>query len=220
MDSSRLKILLFLPILMLLLASCSSLSNSYSYNGSRSNGGVASRPVKKTVEPALPTQDDLPRDIEEEEEAEEEFDESSDFEEATAEPKISDETQLRLNIADYAEDYLGTKYVYGGKTPAGFDCSGFVYHVLKKFEVNLPGSSAYQAKEGVKVNLKKAQTGDLIFFRKTAAGKVFHVAMVVENDDEGLKVIHSTSRGVVIDNISTSQYWKPKISMAKDVLSD
>ena len=217
MDSSRLKALLFFPVLMMLLASCSTLSNSYSYNGSRTNGGGrANRPVEKPVE-RLPTKDELPEDIAEEDE---DFEDSLDLEEVTIEPDASDEEKLRLNIIDYAEDYLGTKYVYGGKTPAGFDCSGFVYHVLKNFEVNLPGSSSYQSREGVKVNLKKAQAGDLVFFRKTPTGKVFHVAMVVENDNEGLKVIHSTSRGVVIDNLTTSQYWKPKISMAKDVLSD
>jgi cell wall-associated NlpC family hydrolase len=219
MDSSRLKIVFLFPVLIMLLASCSTMSNSYSYNSSRLNGGAASRPVKRTVEPRLPTQDEIPDDITDEE-YEKELEEELDFEEASPKNKASEEALLRLKIVDYAQDYLGTKYVYGGKTPAGFDCSGFVYHVLKKYDVNLPGSSSYQSREGVKVNIKKAKAGDLIFFRKTPTGKVFHVAMVVENNDKGLSVIHSTSRGVVIDNISTSQYWEPKISIAKDVLSD
>jgi hypothetical protein len=42
---------------------------------------------------------------------------------------------------------------------------------------------------------------------------------VVSNNKEGLTVIHSTSRGVVVDNISRSSYWQPKISTARDVVS-
>ena len=66
------------------------------------------------------------------------------------------------------------------------------------------------------MKIKHAKAGDLVFFRKS--GRVFHVALVVDNQKDGLKVIHSTNRGVVVDNITKSSYWKPKLSSAVDVI--
>jgi cell wall-associated NlpC family hydrolase len=58
----------------------------------------------------------------------------------------------------------------------------------------------------------------LIFFGKN--GKVSHVAMVVSNTYEGISVVHSTtSKGVMVQNITKSTYWKPKILFARDVIS-
>jgi len=135
--------------------------------------------------------------------------------------EVTAEERMRREVVDYAQDLLGSEYQYAGRDPRhGFDCSGFTYYVLKKFEVTLPTSSKYQANEGKKVEVRKARPGDLIFFKRSPVGRVFHVAMVVANDRKGLQVIHSTSRGVVIDNISESSYWQPKISSARNVLSD
>ncbi|MEL6845503.1 MAG: NlpC/P60 family protein, partial [Bacteroidota bacterium] len=62
--------------------------------------------------------------------------------------------------------------------------------------------------------------GDLIFFSKNGRGKISHVALVVDHDREGISVAHSTtSRGVIVENISNSRYWKPKIKFARDVIS-
>ena len=131
---------------------------------------------------------------------------------------LSKEDRLRKDIVDYSKKQLGTKYVYAGRDTRGFDCSGFTYYVMRNFDVKLSTNSRAQAKEGAKVDLKKAKEGDLIFFKRSKAGKVFHVAMVVSNKKDGLTVIHSTSRGVVVDNISKSKYWKPKIWTARSVL--
>lgn len=128
------------------------------------------------------------------------------------------EAQKREEVIDYAKKYLGTPYRAAGKDPRGFDCSGFTGYVMKNFDVALSASSKYQAKEGKKVDIDDVRPGDLIFFKRTPASEVFHVAMVVRNGRQGIEVIHSTSRGVVIDNISKSDYWKPKISSARNVL--
>jgi cell wall-associated NlpC family hydrolase len=138
--------------------------------------------------------------------------------ETTAKGALSKEDRLRLEVADYAEKQLGSSYQYAGRDPRGFDCSGFTYYVLKEFDVKVSTSSRAQAKEGKKIDLKNVKPGDLIFFKRSSAGKVFHVALVYTNTKKGLEVIHSTSRGVVIDNISDSKYWKPKISSARNVL--
>ena len=124
----------------------------------------------------------------------------------------------RKKVVDFAKKQLGVKYRSGGKSPKGFDCSGLTYYVMKNFDITLSPSSRYQAKEGKKIRVEEAQPGDLIFFKRSAAGPVFHVAIVVRNSREGIEVIHSTSRGVVIDNISKSSYWEPKIFSAREVL--
>lgn len=132
----------------------------------------------------------------------------------------SSEARKRQDIARYAKKYIGSKYKYAGRSPKGFDCSGFTYYVMKNFGVNLITVSAEQEKQGKMVPVSRAQPGDLLFFRKTKKGRVFHVAMVVSNDSKGTYVVHSTSsRGVVVDNITTNSYWKTKIVTARDVLS-
>lgn len=129
------------------------------------------------------------------------------------------ELQLRSDVIRYAKKQIGTKYKYAGRSPKGFDCSGFTMYVLQKFDVNLPAGSSAQENRGSIVSIDKVSPGDLIFFRREKGGRVFHVAMVIENNKDGVHVIHSTSRGVVIDNISKSKYWRPKISTARDVIT-
>ncbi len=130
------------------------------------------------------------------------------------------EQTLRMNIINYADDYKGTRYLYAGRDPRkGFDCSGFTYFVMRKYGISLSPSSREQEKQGRKIRVKDVQPGDLIFYRRSPLGRVFHVSLVYANDPDGIKVIHSTSRGVVIDNITTSSYWAPKISTARDVIS-
>lgn len=128
--------------------------------------------------------------------------------------------QLRLNIANAAEDYLGTPYKYAGQKPSsGFDCSGFTSYVLRQYKVKLSPASAEQAKQGRSVPVDNVQPADLIFFGENNK-KISHVALVVTRSKKGIVCIHSTtSRGVIMENISTSSYWKPKILFARDVVS-
>lgn len=129
---------------------------------------------------------------------------------------VSMDDLFRYEVAAYGKQFLGSKYKYGGKTPSGFDCSGFTYFVFKKFDIELIPVSREQAKMGNKIALDKAQTGDLIFFGKGRS--VNHVGLVVSNENGKLEVIHSTSRGVIIDDINQSSYWKPRIISARSVI--
>ena len=133
--------------------------------------------------------------------------------------QLTKEDRKRRDVVAYAKKFTGTKYKYGGKSPKGFDCSGFTSYVMSHFNIKLSSVSRYQAGEGKKVDVKRAKPGDLIFYKRSSMGKVFHVSLVVSNDRKGLKVIHATSRGVVIDNVSESSYWKPKVSSARDVIA-
>ncbi|MEM9918018.1 MAG: C40 family peptidase [Bacteroidota bacterium] len=130
-------------------------------------------------------------------------------------------SSLRGNVVSYAKKFKGVKYKYAGQSPrAGFDCSGFTSYVLNHFELGIPRSSTAQAAAGRKISLSQTKPGDLIFFSKKGRGnKANHVALVVENQRDGVVVIHSTtSRGVIVQNISNSSYWKPKIMFARDVI--
>lgn len=145
------------------------------------------------------------------------------FKNSAKAPGMGDELraiqQIRENIIDYGRNYLGLKYRYAGVSPlTGFDCSGFTSYLLKSFDVKVSAGSAMQATQGDKIPLDAVQTGDLVFFGRK--GRITHVAMVVERTAEGIFCIHSTcSRGVVIENITTSKYWSPKIMFARDVIS-
>lgn len=126
---------------------------------------------------------------------------------------------IRADMVAYAKEFLGIHYRYAGRSPnTGFDCSGFTHFVMRNFAVNISTSSRGQIGYGKKVELKSVKPGDLIFFRRSSKSRISHVAMVVSNDENGLYIIHSTSRGVVVDNLMKSKYWRPKIYTARDVL--
>ncbi len=129
----------------------------------------------------------------------------------------SAEYRLRNDITAHAKKYIGTTYRYAGKNPKGFDCSGFTGYVFEKFDIMLSASSQGQATTGRKIPLTKAQSGDLLFFGKR--GKINHVALILSNSSKGIEVIHSTSsRGVIVENVSASSYWKPRILFAREVI--
>ncbi len=129
-------------------------------------------------------------------------------------------TDTRSDLVTEAKKHLGLHYVWGGTTPKGFDCSGFTSYVLAKKGIQIARSSRYQAEQGASIDLKNVKTGDLIFFSKYGkGGTITHVAMVVDNKKDGVYIIHSTRRGIVVDNLTKCSYWSPKVCHAKDMLS-
>lgn len=139
---------------------------------------------------------------------------------ATRKTPGSNEAVLRQAIVSTAEKQLGAPYQYAGKDPRGFDCSGLVYFVFKSHDIDLGAGSRYQAQLGKKLSSPQAALpGDLLFFTKgeNQKGKINHVAIVVQT--QPLQVIHSTSRGVVLDEVLSSAYWKPRLLQARDVIS-
>ncbi len=132
-------------------------------------------------------------------------------------PLSSNESHLRKDLERYAKKQIGVKYKYGGSSPKGFDCSGFTSYVFDKANVAVSRSSKLQAKDGKSVNIKWAKKGDLLFFGR--GGTISHVALILENTKDGIKVIHSTSsKGVIVENVSKSSYWKKRIMFARNIL--
>jgi len=125
----------------------------------------------------------------------------------------------RSSIVKTAKKYIGQPYVYGGKKPSsGFDCSGFTSYVFNENGVSVDGPSYQQAKKGKRKSMGSLKEGDLVFFG--SKNKVSHVAIVANVSKDKLEVIHSTSsRGVVIDDISSSEYWQKRYLFGRDVLN-
>lgn len=206
-----------------LLSSCGLFTSEYNYNTSRGGSPAQERPLYE--EENTPPEDSRPsREDEEDRDTEIVFEEEDDPEPPLDEPADApdlpetEEELLRKEAVNYAKTFLGTKYKLGGTSPkSGFDCSGFTSYIMRHVDIALSRTSQAQENNGKKVHLKNVQPGDLIFYRRTPLGKVFHVSMVVANKEDGIYVIHSTSRGVVIDNVTKSSYWSPKISSARSV---
>ena len=95
-------------------------------------------------------------------------------------------------IVNTAKKYLGVKYVYGGTTPSGFDCSGLVKYVFNKNGIGVSRTSASQALQGKKVSTSDLQPGDLLFFAKN--GRVHHVGIYAG----GGQMIHAPHTGDVV----------------------
>ncbi len=106
------------------------------------------------------------------------------------------------SVVEYAKQFIGTPYVYGGSSPSGFDCSGFVKYVYSHFGVNLTRTSYSQVNEGTYVARADLQPGDLVFFG--TSGNVHHVGIYVSDGN----FIHAPKPGktVRIETLNSGYY--------------
>jgi len=124
------------------------------------------------------------------------------------------EKQQLLESAKY---YKGGKYVWGGTTPQGFDCSGYVQYLYKQHHINLPRTAYAQSQKGVEISRQNLKKGDLLFFLtdKSRGIPVTHVGIYLGND----RFIHAASKrqGIIISPLSYGHYAQKFVS-AKRVL--
>jgi cell wall-associated NlpC family hydrolase len=111
------------------------------------------------------------------------------------------------DVASYAVQFSGSRYVWGGASPSGFDCSGLTMYVYRKFGVSLPHSAAgqFSGRYGAIIrSMDQLAPGDLVFFANTAGPGITHVALYIG----GGRVIHAMTprMGVQVSDI-TSSYW-------------
>ena len=127
-------------------------------------------------------------------------------------------TVLSATIIGEAMKYIGTPYRWGGKTPAGFDCAGFVRYVYSKFGLTLSPSAPSQVREGTRLKNDEIQPGDLVFYGGSRNRKsVGHVGLVTEVNSEGFKFVHASNTGVRVSS-SNEPYYRSRYICACRVI--
>lgn len=124
----------------------------------------------------------------------------------TTTESTAEENSKGQEIVEYAKQYLGCPYVYGGSGDKSFDCSGFTMYVYKKFGYALSHSATAQSKVGTYVAKEDLQAGDLVFFLdyETMDG-IGHCGIYIGNGE----FIHASSGSgycVKISNLLTGSY--------------
>lgn len=105
------------------------------------------------------------------------------------------------SIINIAHELKGVRYSYGGTTPSGFDCSGFVQYVFRQAGRSITRTTASQYNETTRISQSQAQPGDLIFFKQDKS--VDHVGIYL---GDGKFIGAQTSTGVAVATF-TSGYW-------------
>ena len=113
--------------------------------------------------------------------------------------------------------FLGTPYVWGGRSRRGTDCSGFTQSVFADLGIELPRNSRKQWKTGRAIKYNQLRKGDLVFFR-TIANRISHVGIMTQPSSH--EFAHaSSSRGVVRSNLE-SKYYKKRYAGARRVIPE
>jgi len=143
-------------------------------------------------------QEEEKRRKEEQERKNKESSKSTPSQKTTTQPAPSNGSKGQ-QIVNTAAKYYGVRYVYGGTTPSGFDCSGLVQYVCREVGISVNRTSRDQFKNGVAVSYNDLQPGDLVFFAKGSS--ISHVGIYAGNGE----VIHSPRPGKVVCRVPMSQ---------------
>ncbi|MCL1938130.1 MAG: CapA family protein [Candidatus Azobacteroides sp.] len=130
---------------------------------------------------------------------------------------------LAQDVINYSMQFIGTPYHRGTQGPTSFDCSGFTSFIFHNFGYKLSPGCVTQVNQGIKIDQKELRTGDLIFFkgRNANSERVGHVGIVVSNKGGGdITFIHASSRGVILDKLNSSSYYKPRYVTGLRVLKN
>lgn len=119
-----------------------------------------------------------------------------------------------INIINTAKKFIGGRYVYGGSSPSGFDCSGFTQYVYKQMGINIPRATGSQSNAGTRVSKSDLQPGDLLIFSNTYKAGPSHAGVYLGNG----QFVHAAnpSKGIRIDSIN-SGYYNGKFSYGRRV---
>ncbi len=122
------------------------------------------------------------------------------------------------NVVQAAYAFRGTRYVMGGTSRSGFDCSGFTRYILSATGgVDLPRTATEQYYHGARISSDQLQPGDLVFFKNTYKRGISHVGIYAGQG----KFIHAANahKGVRMDNLS-DRYYQSHYAGARRVLPE
>lgn len=120
---------------------------------------------------------------------------------------------LASSIVATSMNYIGVPYVFGGTSPYGFDCSGYVQYVFANAGISIPRTADVQYEVGTPISTTELVSGDLVFFSTYTYG-ASHVGIYLGDN----QFIHaSSSRGVTIDSLGSS-YWSSHYIGARRIL--
>ncbi|MDP4170908.1 MAG: C40 family peptidase, partial [Bacillota bacterium] len=119
------------------------------------------------------------------------------------------EAAEKQDLTDYAKKFIGVPYSWGGSTPQGFDCSGFLTYVYKEYGIQLPRTSAEQYAQGQDIDSEEMVPGDLVFFTTYKQGPS-HAGIYLGDN----KFIHASPQGIEIASLQ-SGYYKTRYLGAK-----
>lgn len=123
------------------------------------------------------------------------------------------------SVLDYAKQFSGVKYRFGGNSHEGIDCSGLVFESFKNVDVFLPRISRDMAKQGEQITLDDTKEGDLLFFKTmNRRNTISHVGLVVSTENGDVEFIHSTTRAGVIVSKLSENYWNNAFVEARRIL--
>ena len=124
--------------------------------------------------------------------------------------KVQKSTANHASVMSTAQSYLGSPYVWGGDTPTGFDCSGFLQYVYQQHGISLPRTVSAIWNSTVPVD--QPSVGDLVFFETYQSGPS-HAGIYLGNG----QFIHAgTSTGVTISHMDNG-YWQPRYLGARTI---
>jgi len=124
------------------------------------------------------------------------------------------DTRMGVQLASYARQYLGIPYVWAGRSPSGFDCSGFVSYIFKKFDILLPRGADEQFKVGMSVSRYDLHPGDMVFFTTYEKGPS-HVGIYV---GDGYFIHASSGAGEVTITPLAKDYYQERYLGARRVV--
>ncbi len=118
--------------------------------------------------------------------------------------------QLVDRIVDFGRGFLGRPYKFRNTKGDIMDCSGFMQYIYSIEGIKLPRTSRQQSASCAHIPISEVRKGDLLFFSGSSASSrtVGHVSMVIEANGNTLRMMHSSSRGIVIDEYPSKYYSK------------
>ena len=132
-------------------------------------------------------------------------------------PKQKNSKDVRDDLVESAQDYLGVPYKWGGTSESGFDCSGLTRAVYRLNGISLPRTSFDQYDDGTAINKSKLQKGDLVFFITNKGRRVNHVGIYIGNNE----FIHAPSKGKMVGKAKLdSNYWSKAYKGARSYLEN